>query len=503
MRAIGIEAAGITKRFGAFTALSDVTLKVEAGTVHALLGENGAGKSTLVKCLLGYHRADEGGFLVDGREEPIASPQDAARLGLGMVYQHFTLVPSMTVAENLVMARADVPRVIDWAAERRRLAGFMAGMPFRVPLDVPVSGLAAGERQKAEIVKQLYLERRLIVLDEPTSTLTPQEASEVLGHVRALVERGEITVVIITHKLKEVAAFADHVTVLRRGRMVGGGPAAGFTAAALTELMIGESHAPQGVERRGAPEPEPRLSVTSLTTAGDAGRPGLAIAALGIRPREIVGIAGVSGNGQREFVEVIAGQRERSSGAIVVGDRPYDASRAAAHSRGVRILPEEPLRNGCVPGMSVADNLSLRRFDRTEKGERRFWLDRRAMASRAHTLIAAFGVRTPSPDAAIATLSGGNVQRAALARELDGRVDVLIVANPCFGLDVKAVADIRSRIVAARNAGAAVLLISEDLDEVLELSDRILVMRDGAIVHETPGPGAEAQSIGRHMVGHA
>jgi general nucleoside transport system ATP-binding protein len=497
-----IEAIGVTKRFGAFTALDGVSLKVRAASVHALLGENGAGKSTLVKCLLGYHPADAGSFLIDDKEVAIANPHDADRLGLGMVYQHFTLVPSMTVAENLVMARADVPAVIDWGAERERLKAFMAKMPFKIPHDVPVTALAAGERQKAEILKQLYLDRRVLVLDEPTSTLTPQEAEEVLGLVRSLVSAGDITVVIITHKLKEVAAFADDVTVLRRGKMVGGGSAISLAASDLTALMIGEASAPSRIRRLGSPASEPRLSVKALRTEGDQGRPGLDIAELVVRPREIVGVAGVSGNGQRDLVEVLGGQRSPAAGSITVGGAPYAGRREQAFRHKVRLLPEEPLRNGCVAGMSVIDNLNLRRFDRGKDGSYRVWLDRRAMAARGEAMIEAFAIRVPAADAPIATLSGGNVQRAALARELDGEVDLFIVANPCFGLDVKAVAEIRDRIVAARNSGAAVLLISEDLDEILELADRIVVMRDGRIVHETPGEGAEAHAVGRHMVGH-
>ncbi|WP_158809573.1 ABC transporter ATP-binding protein [Beijerinckia sp. L45] len=501
MKAIGVEAVNVTKRFGAFTALDDVSLKVRPGTVHALLGENGAGKSTLVKCLLGYNLAEVGSFIVDGREAHITQPQDAGRLGIGMVYQHFTLVPSMTVAENLVMARPDVPRVINWSVERARLATFMAGMPFKIPLDVPVDSLAAGERQKAEILKQLYLERRLLVLDEPTSTLTPQESQEVLGLVRSLVQAGTITVIIITHKLKEVAAFADDVSVLRRGKMVGGGAVAALSATDLTTLMIGEKHAPAIIERLGAPGATPRLAVHNLATLGDHGRPGLNIDAIVVHPREIVGIAGVSGNGQTALLEVLGGQRFATSGTIAIADKPYHARRDEAFALKVRVLPEEPLRNGCVPSMSVEDNASLRRFDRNDDGSPRRWLDRKRMSARAKTMIAAYGIRTPSKDVPIAALSGGNVQRAILARELDGAVDVFIVANPCFGLDVKAVADIRARIVAARNGGAAVLLISEDLDEIRELSDRILVMRDGAIVFEAPA-GADAQMIGSHMVGH-
>ena len=501
-RAIGVEAIGVGKHFGAFTALQDVSLKVRAGTVHALLGENGAGKSTLVKCLLGYHRADSGAFLVAGREAEIASPADADGLGLGMVYQHFTLVPSMTVAENLVLARSDAPRIIRWARERERLEAFLAGMPIRVPLDTPVGRLAAGQRQKAELLKQLYLQRRLIVLDEPTSTLTPGEASEVLGFVRGLVEAGALTVVIITHKLKEVAAFADDVTVLRRGRFAGGGAARELDGAALTAMMIGEPHAAGRIDRQGEPEPLAMLELKDVSTAADLARPGLAIESLIVRPREIVGVAGVSGNGQTELVQVLGGGRP-AEGAIAVAGAPYRATRPEAHARNVRLLPEEPLRNACVPHMSVTDNVNFRQFDRRPEGGVRRWLDRRGMAQRARRMVAAYSVRAPSTDAPISALSGGNVQRAVLARELDGKVDLLIVANPCFGLDVKAAGEIRSRIVAARNGGAAVLLISEDLDEILELSDRIVVMREGRIVHEAAAASAGAQAIGGHMVGRA
>jgi general nucleoside transport system ATP-binding protein len=501
MSTTGVEAVGITKRFGAFTALADVSLKVAPASVHALLGENGAGKSTLVKCLLGYYRADEGAFIVDGREETIARPADADRLGLGMVYQHFTLVPSMTVAENLVMSRGAVPAVINWRRERAELERFMATMPFRVPLGADVGTLAAGERQKTEIIKQLYLRRRFLVLDEPTSVLTPQEADEMLTLVRDMAHSGAITVCIITHKLKEVAKFADEVTVLRRGRSVGGGQARDLGPADLTALMIGEPQAPQSVERRGERGADERLLVTGLRTVGDAGRAGLDIAHLAVHPREIVGVAGVSGNGQKELAEVLGGQRAPASGEVIVAGETYAATRAESQARGVRVLPEEPLRNGCVPRMSVSDNLNLRSFDRDAKGGRRACLDRAGMRDRALRMIGAYGVRAPSREAPIGVLSGGNVQRCVLARELDGDVELLIVANPCFGLDVKAVAEVRARIVTARNQGAAVLLISEDLDEILELADRIVVMHDGRIVYECPGAGADAQQIGAHMLG--
>ncbi len=499
MTAIGIEAIDIGKHFGSFHALSGVSMKVAPGSVHGLLGENGAGKSTLVKCLLGYYKADTGSFLVDDREATIERPADADALGLGMVYQHFTLVPSMTVAENLVMSRRDVPAAIDWRAEKAALGEFMRGMPFKVPLDAEVGTLAAGERQKTEIVKQLYLQRRFLVLDEPTSVLTPQEATEMLGLVRDLAHSGQLTIVIITHKLKEVAAFVDEVTVLRRGRFAGAGLVKDLGAADLTAMMIGEPHAPANPERLGEPAAEIRLAVRDLRTAADGGRKGLSIAALDVKAGEIVGIAGVSGNGQKDLVEVLGGQRPIEAGEVLVDGTQYDASRAQSQARHVRVLPEEPLRNGCVPPMTVVDNLNLRAFDTANS---RLWLDRSAMAARAASMIAAYGIRAPSPIVPIGVLSGGNVQRCVLAREFDGDVRLLVLANPCFGLDVKAVAETRARIMAARNQGTAVLLISEDLDEILELSDRVAVMHDGEIVHQMPAAGADPQEIGRHMLGH-
>ncbi len=498
---IGVEAVGITKRFGPFTALDNVSFRVRPGSVHGVLGENGAGKSTVVKCLLGYYRADAGSFLVDGKEAEINRPADADALGLGMVYQHFTLVPSMTVAENLVMSRLDVPAVIDWRRERAALEAFMAGMPFRVRLDAQVGGLAAGERQKTEILKQLFLRRRFLVLDEPTSVLTPREAEEMLTLVRDLAHSGAITVVIITHKLREVALAVDDVTVLRRGKLAGTGSVRDLSPGDLTAMMIGEPTVPKNPERIGASQTAPRLLIQGLRTEGDVGRPGLNVEKLLVHGQEIVGIAGVSGNGQNELVEVLAGQRSPSAGEMIVEGEAYGATRAESQARLVRVLPEEPLRNGCVRRMSVSDNLNLRAFDRGADGAHRFWLDGGAMTRQTRRMIDAFGIRAPSPLAPIGVLSGGNVQRCVLARELDGDVRLLVVANPCFGLDVKAVAEVRSRIMAARNGGTAVLLVSEDLDEILELADRIVVMRLGQIVHETPGAGADALEIGSHMLG--
>jgi general nucleoside transport system ATP-binding protein len=504
LSALGIEMLGMTKRFGPVTALDDVSVRVEAGAVHALLGENGAGKSTLVKCLVGYYQPDAGQIVVGLREREIRTPHDAHALGIGMVYQHFTLVPSMTVAENLVMARNDVPAVVRWREERERLAAFMETVPFRLDLERPAGTLAAGEKQKVEIVKQLYLRRRFLILDEPTSVLTPAEADEALGMLRAMTKEGRITVLLITHKFREVRAFADTVSVLRRGRLAGGGRVVDLDTAALAELMVGAREIPQAHGRKAAAPggAVPRLAVRDAVVAGDDGRAVVRGISLAVAPGEIVGIAGVSGNGQRELVEALIGQRRLEAGEVRIDGRAYRARRAESRACRAYSLPEEPLRSACVPSMSVAENMALRNFDRPPIA-RGPWLSRAAMRDQAARWIEAFCVRAAGPDAPIATLSGGNVQRAVLARELSEPVSVLIAANPVFGLDFAAVAEIHDRILAARNAGAGVLLVSEDLDELLALSDRLLVLFNGQIVHETPAARADIAVIGPSMAGHA
>lgn len=500
--AIAVEAIGMTMRFGDFTALDDVSLTVRPGTVHALLGENGAGKSTLVKCIMGFYHATSGQVAVAGREVRMHDPRVAQAHGLGMVYQHFTLVPSLTGAENLVISRADAPRVINWGAERAALATFMEGMPFKVPLDRPVSRLAAGEKQKLEILKQLYLGHRFVILDEPTSVLTPAEADEVLGHVQALARAGEISVLMITHKFREVTKFADDVTILRRGRHAGGGRVEDLTAAEMARMMMGADPEPLAATRSAATG-DVVLELDGARAGDRSGLKTIEIDRLAVRGGEILGIAGVSGNGQVELMEILTGQRPLTGGALRVKGAPYQGKRAEAKDRRVRYLPEEPLHNACAPRMSVAENLAFRLFDDGRDGRRRFWKSPRAIAANADALIARFNVKTASPHAPIATLSGGNVQRAVLARELTGDVDLLIVSNPCFGLDFSAVAAIRDRLLAARNRGAAVLLISEDLDEILELSDRIAVMSEGRIAFETAAEGADVAEIGAHMAGHS
>src|ERR1700687_5253576 len=316
----------MTKRFGEFAALEEVSLKVPAGSFHALLGENGAGKSTLVKCIMGYYRPDAGDVLVDDREQAIENPRAAHALGLGMVYQHFTSVPAMTVTENFVLARSDLPAVFDWRREREQLEAFLGRMPFKVPLNARVSDISAGERQKCEILKQLYLKRRFLILDEPTSVLTPGEADEVLGMLREMVVNGGLTILMITHKFREVMAFADDVTILRRGKLAGHGKVSDLTPDSMDRMMIGAGELTIQPSRVGNAV-EARLELDKLSALDDAGAVAVHDVSLAVRGGEIVGIAGVSGNGQRQRVDVLACQREAESGRIRVAGDVYHASR--------------------------------------------------------------------------------------------------------------------------------------------------------------------------------
>jgi simple sugar transport system ATP-binding protein len=499
--ALGVDALAMTMRFGEFLALDNVELRVRPGSFHALLGENGAGKSTLVKCIMGYYRQTEGTVMVGEREQSIANPKDAHSLGLGMVYQHFTLVPAMTVAENLVLARDNVPAVVDWNRETKELEAFLARMPFKVPLNARVSDISAGERQKCEILKQLYLKRRFLILDEPTSVLTPGEADEVLGMLRAMVVNGDLTILMITHKFREVMAFADEVTILRRGKLAGRGRVADLTPDDMARTMIGAEELTVQPARTGNAGAI-KLELEKLSALDDAGAVAVRDVSLKVRSGEIVGIAGVSGNGQRQLVEMLAGQREATSGEMHVAGDVYHASREEMRRHKMSLLPEEPLKNACVGGMSVADNIAFREFDRAPFAIGGWWLNRGAFRDDAENKIARYKIKTRTPDTPISALSGGNVQRAVLARELGGDVEVLIAANPCFGLDFAAVAQIHAEIMAARNRGAAVLLVSEDLDELLELSDRLVVMFHGEFVYEARASEADLTVIGRHMAGH-
>jgi ABC-type uncharacterized transport system ATPase subunit len=498
-----LEVINLTKRFGDFTALDQVNLKVPAGSFHALLGENGAGKSTLVKCIMGFHPPTAGEVLVGKQPRAISSPKDAHHYGIGMVYQHFTCVPAMTVAENLVLSRYDSRQWINWKAEYEQLDAFMATAPFQIDLKTPIAQLAAGQKQKLEILKQLYLNSRILILDEPTSVLTPGEADEVLGLLRAAVTAGQLSVLMISHKFREVTTFADAVTVLRKGKDAGSGSLETLTTQDLAHMMLGERRTMITVDRIPQVDPQPVLALQGLGADKDNGLPALSNLNLTVNQGEIVGIAGVSGNGQRELVEVLSGQRPRTQGSIQVKGHDYRATRTEMARHQVYTLPEEPLRNACVPHMTVAENMALRTFDQPPQAKGGWLLSPSKIRQAARLLIQQFSVQTPSADTPISHLSGGNVQRTVLARELSSaQINLLIAANPCFGLDFSAVDFIHSQLLAARNRGVAVLLVSEDLDELLKLCDRILVISDGQLVYESPADQADLKLLGQKMAGH-
>jgi simple sugar transport system ATP-binding protein len=500
-----LEAITLSKRFGALQALKDVSLTLQPGMFRALLGENGAGKSTLVKCIMGTYHSDTGKVRIGDTEISSKNPREAHALGLGMVYQHFTLVENMTVVENILMARGHIPAVVNWKAETEQLAAFMDRMPFRVNPTSYVRDLSAGEKQKVELLKQLYLQRKVLILDEPTSVLTPNEADEMLGMVRQMCVDGKLSVLMITHKFREVTGFCDEVSVLRHGQLTGEGKVKELTTTAMAEMMMGKAvipeQAPRGAVPADAPT-QPRLVLENVTAENEIGVQTLRGLSLGVRPHEIVGIAGVSGNGQRELVRILAGQRKPTGGRILVNGEPYWATREEIRRIRFHVLPEMPLQNCCVAMMTTAENLAFRNFDRRPLTLAKWFVNRKAVHSRAKNLIDRYNVRPAVPSARIGTLSGGNIQRAVLARELGEEVSVLVTANPCFGLDFKAVAEIRSQIMQARNRGTAVLLVSEDLDEILELADRILVISGGRILYETTSKEADRKVIGKYMAGH-
>lgn len=503
-----LDVVDMTKRFGGFTALDRVSMTLAPGTVRALLGENGAGKSTLVKCIMGFHQPTAGELRIDQSLSRIKSPKDAHSYGIGMVYQHFTSIPAMTVAENLVLSRYDNQQLINWRKENEALRDFVERSPFKIALNIPVGQLAAGQKQKLEILKQLYLKSKILILDEPTSVLTPAEADEVLGLLRDEVTKQNLSILLITHKFREVQAFADEVTILRKGKLSGQGKASELSIEEMAQMMLGEAEDVKTVEKTQGQKSQNEqktsvLSIKDIRADGESGLPAVNGVSLTVCAGEIVGIAGVSGNGQKELIEVLSGQRSPTAGEVQMNGESYGATREEMFRHQVYALPEEPLRNACVPTMSVAENMALRTFDRPPQAKWNWLLMLKAIRQSAQGLVQAFSVKTPSVETPIAHLSGGNVQRAVLARELSAEsVRLLIAANPCFGLDFSAVEFIRNAIVDARNRDVAVLLVSEDLDELMGLCDRITVISEGKLVYESDITQANLTLIGQKMAGH-
>ena len=495
-----VEVKNVSKHFGALRAVDSVNVTICPGTFHAIIGENGAGKSTLAKCILGIHPLQSGEVRADGKL--ITNPSDARRAGMGMVFQQFNLVPSMTVGENLLMAREDLPQILHWREHRLELTKFLETAPFSIDLDSRIAHLAAGQKQKVEILKQLYLKTKVLILDEPTSVLTPSESDEVMSVLSSMVRRGTLSVVLISHRFSEVMDFADEATVMRSGKLVASTAVRDTNLAQLAGWMMGESRAPQPIEKRGEKPAKLALELNDLTVRGENGLFAVNKISLRVHAGEILGIAGVSGNGQRELIQAIGGQRNIESGEIRACGSPFSPTRDGIRKAGLFTLPEEPLENATVPSMSIAENLALRRFDRPPFSRFRFFLDHSAILQSARAVIKSFSIRPSSPEIPVRNLSGGNLRKTVTGRDLmDGEVRILVVANPCIGLDFAAAASLHNRLIEMRNRGGALLLVSEDLDELIQLADRIVVMSGGVIAHETRPEELDRALIGSHFGG--
>ena len=495
-----LELRGITKRFGALVANDRIDLELRGGEIHALLGENGAGKSTLMNVLYGLLKPDEGEILIGGERVSFRSSADAIARGIGMVHQHFMLVPVFTVTENIVLG--DEPRtgvVLDMAKAEARVHELSERFGLGVDATAKVEDISVGMQQRAEILKALYRDAGVLVLDEPTAVLTPQEIVELFTVLRELRDRGT-AIVLITHKLNEVLEVADRVSVLRRGVKVGTVPAAGATEHSLAELMVGREVL-FDLDRTPAKAGEIALEIEDVWVRDERGLPAVCGLSLAVRAGEIVGLAGVDGNGQSELVTALAGMRRCDAGTIrIAGEAITHGSPRAMFELGISHVPEDRHVHGLVLPFSLAENGALHDFHRPP-ASRLGWLDTRAMRGRVRRLIEQYDVRGGNPSTPAASLSGGNQQKLVLAREIEAQPAVLLVAQPTRGLDVGAIEFVHRQIVAARDRGCAVLLVSFELDEILDLSDRILVMREGTIVLERAAGTTDAGELGLAMTG--
>jgi simple sugar transport system ATP-binding protein len=487
-----LTARGIVKRFPGVVANDGVDLDVRRGEVHTILGENGAGKSTLANVLSGLCRPDEGELCLDGERVTLHSPRDGLARGIGMVHQHFRLVDRFTVAENVALGDESQPIVLDTSRLERAVTdlGERFGLPIRPR--ARVSDLSVGERQRVEIVKTLYRGAEVLLLDEPTAVLTPHEADALFATVRSMCAAGK-AVVFISHKLGELMEVSDRITVMRNGRVTGHVDRESTDRRELARLMVGRD-VDLSPRRAGRAPDAPLLRVRDLVLDAD-GQRSLDGVDLDVRAGEILGVAGVAGNGQRELAETIAGLRAPTTGRIEVCEVDVSGrGPRAARAAGLSFVPEDRLGTGLSPALTIAENLLLTR-------PRRFLVNRRKAAADAREVIERFDIKAPGPDVVTRVLSGGNAQKVLLARELAEGPRVLVTAAPTRGLDVGAIEVVRNLLDGFRSRGAAVLLISEDLDEVMSLSDRIVVLYRGRIAYETPGEGADIEQLGYAMAG--
>ena len=496
-----VEMRNIVKCFPGVRANSKVCFDVDPGEVHALLGENGAGKSTLMRQLYGMYQPDEGEILIDGQRLVFRSPADAIKAGIGMIHQHFMLVPTLTVAQNVALGQrsARFP-LVDVRGVTERIEELSEEYGLKVDPRAQVWQLSVGEQQRVEILKALYRGAGLIILDEPTAVLTPQEVKDLFDTLRRMVQEGH-SLIFISHKLYEVMAISDRVTVLRDGKVIGTKRTSEVTRDELVKMMVGREV--KQVEARPLTPGPLRLGIRGLHAMGDRGTEALKGIDLNIHEGEIVGLAGVSGNGQRELCECLAGMRRSVSGSVRIGES--DITGCTLNERvdaGMAYIPEERMRDGAIREFSVQENVFL--HDRTATPfARGIFLNFAAMRSHASKLVQDFSVKTASLDTPIKNLSGGNIQKVIMARELSRRPAVLIAAQPTRGVDIGATDYIHQRLLRQRESGTAILLISEDLDEIRALSDRIAVMYEGRIIGIVARGQASVEQIGLMMAGVA
>jgi simple sugar transport system ATP-binding protein len=495
-----IKMQGITKEFPGVVANKDVDFQVSLGEIHGLIGENGAGKSTLMNILYGLIQPDSGSIEINGEPARINGPQDAIDLGIGMVHQHFMLVPSLTVLENIILGKTPThARLTDYKKSRRIVEQLLKQYGFSIDLDAPVHSLSVGQMQRVEIIKALYRGAKILILDEPTAVLTPSEIEELFNIIRGMSSNG-CSVVLITHKLKEVMAVSDNITVMRRGKVTGHVKTSETNVTELAGLMVGRDVVLTVVR----PEAKPTGSVLvleDLCTKNDRGLDCLKKVNLHVRKGEIVGIAGVEGNGQTELIEVITGMRPVQSGQILMLDKVINKSSILARRNlGISHIPEDRLLVGVSKDCTVEENLVVSNYLSEELSNHGI-LKKKAIEEKSWSLIEEFGIKVSSSKDLVRTLSGGNMQKVVIARELSASPELLVAGQPTRGVDVGAIESIHKQLIDLRDSGTGILLVSADLDEILALSDRLYVMYEGEIVAGFDNKGIDEIELGLFMTG--